>query len=90
MRCVVLFVWVVALLLPLVAISGCGPEVSRSDLGTILDQTPQLPGTDEPYALPKVGNVSPEAAAKRFGARPPSPPRPPYMPIQKGADLPQP
>jgi hypothetical protein len=36
-------------------LSGCGSEVSRSDLGVVVFETPKVAGADEPYAMPKLG-----------------------------------
>jgi len=45
-----LFCLMVCLLLA----SGCGPTVSREDLGTILDEIPEVPGAEKPFKLPEL------------------------------------
>jgi len=32
--------------------TGCGPRLSRQDLGTVLEEVPQVPGSDEPFRVP--------------------------------------
>jgi hypothetical protein len=46
--------------LMLSVIAGCGPDVSRSDLGTVVFDLPQLAGADRPYEMP--GLDKPRAA----------------------------
>lgn len=44
------------LILPaLVALGGCGPQLSKSDLGTVVYELPKVAGADEPYAMPELG-----------------------------------
>jgi len=38
----------------LIAVPGCGPAVAKSDLGDIVYEVPQTPGTDEPFPIPEV------------------------------------
>jgi hypothetical protein len=40
------------LMAPLV---GCGPELSKSDLGAVVYELPKVAGSDEPYPLPQLG-----------------------------------
>ena len=47
----------------LVAVSGCRPEIPKSELGKQLDHVPNLPGMDEPYKLKYVPPV-PEVMQK--------------------------
>jgi hypothetical protein len=37
------------LLILLVVIGGCGPQLSKADLGTVVFEVPKLSGSDEPY-----------------------------------------
>lgn len=39
-------------LLALCAVSGCGPELSEEELGTVVFEIPDVPGADEPYEVP--------------------------------------
>lgn len=36
-------------------LSGCGPELSKQDLGTVVFEDPQVAGSDEPYLMPQLG-----------------------------------
>jgi hypothetical protein len=38
-----------------VILGGCGPELSKSDLGTVVFEVPKVAGADKPYPLPKLG-----------------------------------
>jgi hypothetical protein len=38
-----------------VILGGCGPELSKSDLGTVVFEVPKVAGADKPYAMPKLG-----------------------------------
>ncbi|OHB70075.1 MAG: hypothetical protein A2V70_16965 [Planctomycetes bacterium RBG_13_63_9] len=40
-----------ATILALLLATGCGPPVSKEDLGTIDKKPPQVPGTEEPYKI---------------------------------------
>ena len=48
--CFGLVVLAVGALLP-----GCGPAVSKSDLGTILTELPKVKGSDEPFEMKELG-----------------------------------
>ena len=39
----------------LVVLEGCGPELSKSDLGTVVFEVPKVAGSDKPYAMPELG-----------------------------------
>jgi hypothetical protein len=39
----------------LAILGGCGPELSQSDLGTVLKEVPQVAGADKPYVMPQLG-----------------------------------
>jgi hypothetical protein len=39
----------------LAVLGGCGPELSKSDLGTVVFEVPKVAGADKPYELPKLG-----------------------------------
>jgi hypothetical protein len=45
----------IALLVLLVSLGGCGPELSKSDLGTVPFEDPKIPGADKPYEMPQLG-----------------------------------
>ncbi len=47
----------------LLGLSGCGPSVSREQLGEILFEVPKVPGSDEPYPLPDIPAPDNEAGA---------------------------
>jgi len=34
--------------------TGCQPEVSRDELGTVLEEVPVVTGSEEPYELPEL------------------------------------
>jgi hypothetical protein len=34
---------------------GCGAELSRSDLGTVVFELPKVAGASEPYPMPELG-----------------------------------
>ena len=42
----------------LVILGGCGPELSKDDLGTVVFDVPKVAGSDRPYAMPKLGPPS--------------------------------
>jgi hypothetical protein len=44
------WLWLVILTSTLVA--GCGPQVSREELGEVEFEVPQVPGATRPYELP--------------------------------------
>jgi hypothetical protein len=39
----------------LAILGGCGPELSKNDLGTVLSDLPQVAGLDKPYPMPQLG-----------------------------------
>jgi hypothetical protein len=45
----------------LAILGGCGPELSKSDLGTVLSDLPKVADADKPYPMPQLG---PPSAAK--------------------------
>jgi hypothetical protein len=45
----------IALIVLLVSLGGCGPELSKSDLGTVSYEEPKIPGADRPYEMPQLG-----------------------------------
>ena len=56
------------LLLPLLlpaSLSGCGPAVSKTDLGTVIFQIPAVPGADTPYPMPQL-QQEPEAGKQHL------------------------
>ena len=38
-----------------VILGGCGPELSKSDLGTVVFEIPKVAGVNKPYLMPKLG-----------------------------------
>jgi len=60
-------IWVVVGLTLAVAIPGCGPNVSKSDLGTIVYEVPTVGGVDEPYQYPELPPPPPGAKADPKG-----------------------
>ena len=65
--------WLVLGLAVWIAVPGCGPNVSQSDLGTIVFEVPTVTGADEPYKFPELPPLPP-------GVRPRNPDLPPMMP----------
>ena len=37
----------------LISPAGCGPAVSKEDLGTVVFELPKVPGADTPYQMPQ-------------------------------------
>ncbi len=52
-------------LLLIATLSGCGPSIDTSDLGTIVFEVPQVPGADQPFQLPPEAGPSPPEPALR-------------------------
>ena len=46
------------LLIFLAFLAGCGPELSKTDLGTVVYEVPKVAGADEPYQMPQLGPPS--------------------------------
>lgn len=44
-----------SLLLLLVSLAGCGPALSKSDLGTVGFEVPKVAGAEKPYPMPQLG-----------------------------------
>ena len=42
----------------LAVLGGCGPELSKSDLGTVVTELPKVAGADNPYPMPHLGPSS--------------------------------
>jgi hypothetical protein len=38
---------------------GCGSPVAREELGTVLDELPELPEAEEPIKMPELGPPPP-------------------------------
>jgi len=38
---------------------GCGPSIDKDDLGTVVEEVPEVPGSDEPFAMPELGAPPP-------------------------------
>ena len=52
----------IGILLALALLIGCEPA-PPDDLGTILDEVPELSDTDEPYEMPQLGQPAEEKLA---------------------------
>jgi hypothetical protein len=39
----------------LMSLGGCGSQLSKSDLGTVVFEVPKIVGVDEPYQMPQLG-----------------------------------
>jgi hypothetical protein len=75
--------WLLAIALAtgLCLVTGCGPDVPKNELGTILERVPDLPGMDEPHHL---RYVPPNAEVMQKGKPPVSPKKPaPSAPAPK-------
>lgn len=44
-----------SLLLLMVSLAGCGPALSKSDLGTVSFEVPKVAGSEKPYLMPQLG-----------------------------------
>lgn len=44
-----------SILLLLVSLGGCGPGVSRQELGIVVFEVPKVAGTSNPYEIPQLG-----------------------------------
>jgi hypothetical protein len=56
---------------------GCGPAVSKSELGNVVFTVPDVPGANQPYLLPDI-NAPPGATNSKL--LPPPPKEPPHSP----------
>jgi hypothetical protein len=45
----------IGLVILLVSLGGCGPELSKEDLGTVVFEVPKIAGAEEPYQMPQLG-----------------------------------
>jgi len=43
------------LLLGVLSAAGCGPAIPPEELGTVLEEVPEIPGADERYEIPDSG-----------------------------------
>jgi hypothetical protein len=72
------WIWVIAGFAILAVLPGCGPNVSRSDLGTIVYEVPTVAGADEPYKYPDLPRIP---LGTKYGRRvPPDASSPPDSP----------
>jgi hypothetical protein len=68
------FCLLLLLLLPLISLAGCGgPALSKTDLGTVIFQIPEVPGADTPYRIPQLQG-EPEPGKQHLTQHLPSPP----------------
>jgi hypothetical protein len=47
------YVFAATLLLTLM-LPGCGPKLSKTELGTVVFEVPQVTGADKPYEMPEL------------------------------------
>ena len=45
-------------------LGGCGPELSKSDLGNVVFEVPKVAEADRPYVMPKLGSADEKKAEK--------------------------
>jgi hypothetical protein len=57
--------WIVAGFIVGLAVVGCRPSVSESDLGTIVYEVPTVAGADAPFPFPKLPPPAPGSEADR-------------------------
>jgi hypothetical protein len=69
--------WLVLGLAVWIAVPGCGPNVSQSDLGTIVFEVPSVAGADEPYKYPELLPLPPGSKPRHREMLPMMPPGPP-------------
>jgi hypothetical protein len=62
-----------AFLLLAALLAGCGPELSKSDLGTVIYEVPKVAGADQPYQMPQLG--PPAGTTDEDEGSPPTPRR---------------
>ena len=43
-----------AAVLTAISLAGCGGQLSKADLGTVVFEVPQVAGSDEPYQMPQL------------------------------------
>ena len=55
------------------AAGGCGPEVEREDLGTVVFEVPVVAGSETPYPIPDLDAPSPEVPSSDVRAKAPRP-----------------
>lgn len=55
--------WFSLLLLLALPVSpvGCGPALSKTDLGTVVFEIPKVPGADTAYRMPQLEGLPPQA-----------------------------
>jgi hypothetical protein len=49
----------------LLGVAGCGPEVSKTDLGHVVNELPKISDSDAPYPMPELGPPLPPNAVPR-------------------------
>jgi hypothetical protein len=74
------WIWAIAGFALLAALPGCGPNVSQSDLGTIVYEVPTVAGADQPYKFPDLPPLPPGDPRRRKGPLDVSPPPDPTPP----------
>jgi hypothetical protein len=53
-------------LMLLLALPGCGPELSKTDLGHVVSEPPKVAEPDVPYPMPQLGPpLKPEDVPRR-------------------------
>jgi hypothetical protein len=51
----------------LLLLGGCGPALSKSDLGTVVFEVPKVAGAEEPYQMPQLGPPPKDEDARHGG-----------------------
>ncbi len=67
---------VIGISLFLTLLTGCEPSVPPEDLGTILEEAPEIPGTDEPYEMPELDRPAAEEKSSSQSGPIPDPEHP--------------
>ena len=49
-----------AALLTVISLPGCGGQLSKADLGTVVFEVPKVAGSEEPYQMPQLEAAEPE------------------------------
>ena len=63
------------LLLGVPPLAGCGPAIPPEELGTVLEEVPEIPGSEKPFEFPE-SDPSPTPGPPKPGPPKPGPPKP--------------
>jgi hypothetical protein len=47
-----------------ISLAGCGAQLSKADLGTVVFEVPKVAGSDEPYRMPQLDPAEAEKGEK--------------------------